>query len=105
MPFVVMPEGIDVNFKTWWSSVPVYNEVDVRYPHDKHGLQGRISNNTKTEEKKSFLQFVDTNSQPNGRLDSRNPTHYFLPKFLAITAPKKNDPNYEETVIIIGWRI
>ena len=96
MPFVVMPEGIDVNFKTWWSSIPIHSEVEVRYPHERHGLEGHTSNNAKTEEKESFLQFIDTNSQSNGRrLDSRNPTHYLLPKFLTITAPKRSDANYE----------
>ena len=53
----------------------------------KRGLQGLKSNNAKVEERKSFLEFVDANSQPNGRrLDSR---------FTAISTPKPSDPNYE----------
>ena len=86
--FVLMPEGIEDSFKTWWGKLEVDHKVDVRYPHDKHGLQRLKSNNAKVEERKSFLEFVDANSQPNGRrLDSRNPTH-FLPKFTAISTPK-----------------
>ena len=66
------------------------HEVDVRYPHDKHELQGHKSNSAKVNERESFLAFVDANSQPNGRrLDSRNPTHYFWPNFTAISTPKR----------------
>ena len=61
-----------------------------------HGLAGRTSNSAKTDAKKSFFEFVDNNSQPNGRrLDSHNPTHCFLPKFTTITAPKKDVHNYD----------
>ena len=31
-----------------------------------------------------------------GDIDSRNPTHYLLPRFTTISVPKKNDPKYEE---------
>ena len=44
-----------------------------------------------------FLKVVDENSQENGRrFDSRNATHYFLPKFTSITIPKTSDPKYQE---------
>ena len=50
----------------------------------------------KLTQKKKFVEFVDSNSQPNGRrLDSRNPTHYFLPTFTTISAPKKHVHNYD----------
>ena len=92
--FVLMLEGVEECLKTW-GKIETDHEVDVRYPHDKHGLQGHKSNNAKVKERESFLEFVDANSQPNGRrLDSRNPTH-FLPKFTAISTPKLSDPNYE----------
>ena len=43
------------------------------------------------------LQFVDMNSQPNGRsADSSGPTHYFIPKFTTIQTPKPSLPNFEE---------
>lgn len=39
------------------------------------------------------------NSQPNGRrLDSRNLTHYFFPKFRTISEPKRNVSAYDEKV-------
>ena len=44
-----------------------------------------------------FLQFVDINSQPNGRsADSTGPTVYFLPKFTTIQVPKAGVSHYEE---------
>lgn len=78
-PFVVMPDTVESAFGQWWECIPSEHLVDVRYPHEKHGLSGQISNNAKSDIKEDFLDFVDKNSQPNGRrLDSRNPTHYFL---------------------------
>ena len=97
MPFVVMPEGVTSTLKSWWETIPSEHEVDVRFPYERHGLCGCSSNNAKTETKSEFLRFVDENSQPNGRrLDSRNPTHYLLPRFTTISLPKKDDPKYQE---------
>ena len=49
--------------------------------------------------KDDFLQFMDINSQPNGRsADTSGPTHYFLPKFTTIQSPKPGVPNYQEHV-------
>ena len=80
--FVLMPVEVELCFALWWKSLPSDHEVMVRYPFERHGLAGRTSNSAKTDAKESFLEFVDNNSQPNGRrLDSHNPTHYFLPKF------------------------
>jgi len=56
----------------------------------------KASNNEKLDAKKDFLKFVDDNSQENGRFDSKNPTHYFLPKFTTITISKITDPKYQE---------
>ena len=97
LSFVVMPEGVSSTLKSWWDTIPSDHEVDVRFPYERHGLCGRASNNEKTETKAEFLSFIDENSQPNGRrLDSRNPTHYFLPRFTTISVPKKSDPKYDE---------
>ena len=44
-----------------------------------------------------FLDFVDNNTQPNGRsADSSGPTHYFLPKRTTIQTPKVGVTHYEE---------
>lgn len=97
--FVLMPEAVEMSLSVWWATLPGYHLVDVRYPHEKHGLAGRVSNNAKLSTKESFLKFVDNNSQANGRrLDSRNPTHYLFPKFRSITEPKRNASAYNEKV-------
>ena len=83
-------------FSTWWKSKGSTDVVSVRYLHKRHGLAGKVSNSTKTDTMKDFLDFVDTNSQPNGRCsDSHCPTDYLLPKFTTIQAPKTNVENYE----------
>ena len=74
--------------------------MNVRYPHEQHGLARRISNSVKKDEKTRFLEFVDNNSQPNGRdLNSYGPTRYFLPKFTTIQAPKAGVRNYEQRLL------
>ena len=87
-PFVVMPLEIELCFNLWWKDLPDDHEVVVRYPHERHGLAGKVSNHAKTDTKERFLEFVYHNSQPNGwMLDSRNPTHFFLPNFTTKSAP------------------
>ena len=94
--FVVMPDGLTTPLNVWWQTLPLDHEIDVRFPYERHGLSGHISNNAKMQAKADFLMFVDDNCQPNGRrMDSRNPTHYFLPNYTTISTPKKNDPNRE----------
>ena len=73
------------------------DEVCVRYPHHWHGLTGKPSNSSKQEAKASFLEFIDLNSQPNGRqAECHCATHYILPKFKTIQTPKLGVRNYEQ---------
>ena len=84
-----MLNGIDMAFKKWWSSLLYDHTVNVRFPYSQHGLCSWTSNSAKVEAKEAFLQFVDDNSQPNGRrMDSQSPTHYLLPQFKTISTPK-----------------
>lgn len=93
---VVMPIGLSQSLNSWWKTLSTDDEVNVRFPHGRHGLSGKVSNSAKSKAKAEFLDFIDQNSQPNGRrLNSKNSTHYFLPKFTTVTVPKKNDPNYQ----------
>ena len=95
--FVVMPEAVETSCRVWWATLPGSHLVDVRYPHEKHGLAGRVSNSAKLSTKELFLKFVDNNSQANGRrLDSRNPTHYLFPNFRTISEPKRSVSAYDE---------
>ena len=94
--YVVMPIGTETAFKKWWKDLSNSAVVTIRYPHARHGNSGRTSNSAKTTVRENFLEFVDVNSQPNGRSsDSSGPTHYFIPKFSTIQTPKLGIPNYE----------
>ena len=95
--FVLMPPHLDISFNKWWRSEELSTLVKVRFPHEKHGNAGRISNSAKQNVRKDFIEFVDINSQPNGRsADSCGPTFYFLPKFSTIQTPKPSVHKYEE---------
>ena len=59
-------------------------------PYEQHGNAGKVSNSAKTTVRQDFIEFVDINSQPNGRsADSSGPTAYFLPKFTTTQAPNQ----------------
>ena len=58
--FVVMPDAIETAFKPWWISLADYHVVDIRCPHKKHGLSGKVSNNGTLHVKEA----VDNNSSP-----------------------------------------
>ena len=94
--YVVMPQGCDVSFLRWWRSLSDEAAVVVRYPHERHGNAGKVSNAARTSVMEDFLAFVDNNSPPNGRsADSHGPTWYFISKF-TIQSPKKDVHNYDE---------
>ena len=77
----------------WWKQLEDDNELDMKYPHDNHGLAGKPSNRAKTAVLNHFLQFVDANCQPNGRpSDSYSAQFYFT----RIVPPKKKDPHYDD---------
>ena len=65
--YVVMPDGVDICFTQWWKNLQSEATVNVRTPHERHGLAGQTSNSAKRDTCEDFLIFVDTNSQPNRR--------------------------------------
>ena len=92
-----MPSSVEEPFNKWWRTLESASLVDVRYPYGRHGNAGKPSNSTNTSVKEDFIEFVDMNSQPNGRSqDSSGPTYYFLSKFTTIQTPKPESPNYEQ---------
>lgn len=94
---VVMPISLETPFSLWWRSLDSSTVVQVRYPHGRHGNAGKKSHFAKEASLQEFLQFVDNNSQPNGRsADSTGPTSYFIPKFTAIQMPKPTVSHYDE---------
>lgn len=60
--YVVMPDGIEIAFKTWWRSLVPVTVVRVRYPHDRHGNAGKPSHSAKGTVLQDFLSFTDINS-------------------------------------------
>ena len=97
--YVVMPDCLDCAFKNWWRSLESSDSVKVKTPHGRHGNAGKVSHSAKTTILEKFLEFVDANSQPNGRsADSSGPTFYFSPKFTTIQMPKKGVSHYQERV-------
>lgn len=92
-----MPSGSKESMHKWWKSIENEEVVSVKYPHERHGLAGKKSNFNKSITMEEFLNFVDLNSQPNGRCaGSYKPTHYFSPKFVTVLAPKVTAANYEQ---------
>ena len=95
--FVLMPDELDTAFAKWWDTLPASHVVRVRYPHERHGLAGRTSNNAKVQVHDDFIRYVDCNSQANGRKsDSYGATHYFLPKFTTMRMPSDGVLHYNE---------
>ena len=57
----------------------------------------RTSNHAKQSVMADFLDFVDANSQPNGRQSgSYSAQFFFHPKFTRIAPPKQGEKNYDE---------
>ena len=94
--YIVMPQGCELSFMAWWKLLESSSVITVQYPHERHGHAGKTSHFAKVDAKMDFLNFVDMNSQPNGRsADSTSATHFFLPKFRTIQAPKIGVSNYQ----------
>ena len=92
-----MPTECDLSFMEWWKMKTTDYEVQVWYPHSQHGNAGKPSNRAKWDAKSDFLEFIDCNSQPNGRSEeSLSATNFFLPKLRTIQTPKDGVPRYEQ---------
>ena len=92
----VLNDDETLTFGAWWKTVDDNDIVEVQYPHDQHGLAGKSSNHAKLEVMGQFLDFVDLNSQPNGRqADSYSAQFFFLPKFTRIVKPREGEKNYD----------
>lgn len=96
--FVLHPAVDDIaqSASEWWEALHDDDEVEVKYPYDRHGLAGKSSNNSKPEVRDAFLQFVDANSHPNGRhAGSYSALFYFIPKFTRIDPPKVGEKDFD----------
>ena len=96
--FVLYPRVNDIcgGISDWWDTLLNDDTVEVEYPHERHGLAGRMSNHSKPQVQEAFLQFVDANSHPNGRqAGSYSPQFFFIPKFTIIDPPKLDERDFQ----------
>ena len=95
--YALQDDECDLTFTQWWKPKGEDDIIEVQYPHQRHRLAGKPSNHSKPEVMSQFLEFVDHNSQPNGRqASSYSAQYFFLPKFTRIHPPKVGEKNYEE---------
>ena len=95
----VLNDDETLTFGAWWKTLEEDDTVEVQYPHEQHGLAGKVSNHAKQDVMKDFLDFVDMNSQPNGRQASSYSAHFFfLPKFTRIAEPRDGEKNFDTKV-------
>ena len=94
---VVLPRGSTEPVSTWLRSQPEGTAVTCRNRPERHGNAGKRSTHAKSEAVlEMFLEFVDSNSTPNGRKEgSHGATYYFNPKFSAMRTPNLHDRQYE----------
>ncbi|XP_070578689.1 uncharacterized protein [Ptychodera flava] len=94
--YVLIPDN-SLQWDEWWASLSSDDEVEVRQFAARHGLEGKVSNNSKNDVKEQFLEFVDANTYPTGRSEysaSSGPLYYFLPVFTRVSIPKVSENNY-----------
>ena len=86
----------DITSARWWKFLSDEDEVEVKFPHEKYGLQGKPGNHSKPLVRDAFLRFVDASSQPNGRhAGSFSPQFYFISKFTRIDPPKTGEKDFD----------
>ena len=90
-----MPTDVETSLNIWWRGLEPSVELEVRYPHSRHGNAGEIFNSAKTSVMQDVLEFVDINSQPNGRLILQA-LHIFCLSLLPFRCQKNDVFNYEE---------
>ena len=103
--FVLHPglDEVEPGQTDWWKSLGNDEDVEVKFPHEQHGLTGKPSNHSKPAIREAFLRFVDTNSHSNGRqAGSYSPQFYFIPKFTRINPPTAGEKDFEGKIICLG---
>ena len=96
--FVLHPglDEVELGQTDWWKSLGKDEDVEVKFPHEQHGLTGKPSNHSKPAVRDAFLKFVDANSHPNGRqAGSYSPQFFFIPKFSRIVSPTAGEKDFE----------
>jgi len=90
---VVPPADVE-NVIDWWANLSDDSIIELRLSPKLHNGRG---NNKKEMLLKQFLEFVDNNSQPNGRrVGSHGPLYYLSSKFTRISAPYTSEEGKPE---------
>lgn len=90
----IVPPANVTNIIDWWANLGDDSIIELRSTPKLH--QGR-GNNRKERLLKQFLDFIDNNSQPNGRkVGSHGPLHFLDPKFTRISAPYASEEKKPE---------
>ena len=90
-------DGEMCTFEMWWKSLDEDEDVEVKFPYERHGLAGRPSNHSKLDVMADFLELVDLNSQPNGRhAGSYSAQFFFIPKFSRIAPPSPGEKTFDQ---------
>ena len=91
---IIIPEDFS-SFDDYLGNLEADDCVEIRQEVRTHGLAGKRSNNKKEETMHDFLDFVDLNSQHNGRsANTAGPHYYFFPIYTRIQMPSITDKNY-----------
>ena len=53
-----MPEAVETSLSLWLANLPNDHTVSVGYPHEKHGLAGKVSNSAKVSTRSYFLSLL-----------------------------------------------
>jgi hypothetical protein len=80
---IVLPMDCSLTEAAWLDKQPAGSDIVCRSHPERHGNACRKSNNAKSSAiVQKFLDFVDSNSESNGRKEgSHGPTYFFSPKF------------------------
>ena len=85
----VVPPATVTNVLAWWTNLEDSSIIELHNPPKLH--HGK-SNNCKEELLARFLEFIDNNSQPNGRrVGSHGPLFFMNSKFDRINAPSASE--------------
>ena len=90
----VIPPADVASAIDWWANLNNDSIIELRSPPKLHNGRG---NNRKELIFKQFLEFVDNNSQPNGRrVGSHGPLYFLNSKFTRINAPYTSEAGKPE---------
>lgn len=91
---VIFPTNIQ-DAVEWWENLDDDSVVELRIQPKLH--EGHGNNRKKGKVFEQFLDFVDNNSQSNGRrIGSHGPLYYFNSKFTRVNAPSASETNKPE---------